>query len=91
MLGALILSQLGSSPAGYHALFIVSSCGRCVAFGYLLTHRQPAFVRVREIGFRVLGLRVNAPPLETPILSTLDEQPDHTLNRKWQMSPSCKT
>jgi len=73
--GALILNGLGSSPAAYHALFAISSVGRCLAFAYLMTHRSQVVVRVRQLGFRILGMRSNASPLETPILSTLDDGP----------------
>lgn len=74
-LGAVVLSNMGSSPTAYYTLFVISACGRAVAFGYLLTHRSPTMVRVRELGFRILGMRTNAAPLETPILATLDNAP----------------
>lgn len=73
MVGAAILGHLGSSPSSYHTLFVISCLGRCIAFAYLLTHRSPIVVRVHELGFRVLGMRTNATPMEVPILSTLDD------------------
>ncbi len=76
--GALILNSLGSTPSAYYSLFVISSLGRSVAFAYLITHRSNAVVRVRELGFRILGMRTNASPLETPILSTLDDHDDST-------------
>jgi MFS family permease len=75
MVGATILSQLGRTPGAYHTLFVVSSFGRGLAFIYLVTHRQQLFVKVHKIGFRILGLRPNSAPVETPILSTLDDEP----------------
>ena len=73
LIGGLLLKQLGSNPSGYYTLFVVSSVGRCFAYAYLLSHRPHVFVAVRDIGFRILGIRTNASVLETPILSSLDD------------------
>ncbi|MEZ6134006.1 MAG: MFS transporter [Pirellulaceae bacterium] len=73
MIGAAILSHMGSTPGAYHMLFFVSCVGRAIAYLYLVTHRQRIFVKVKDIGFRILGLRANSGPLETPILTTLDD------------------
>ncbi len=71
MFGAFLLSQLNSTQAAYHVLFVTSCLGRGIAFLYLITHRRQVFVRVREIGFRILGIRPNSAPLEIPILTSL--------------------
>lgn len=71
--GALVLSAFEASTQGYHALFYLSSLGRCAALVYLLSHRPVVVARVTSIGLRVLGLRPNGSSLESPILASMPE------------------
>jgi MFS family permease len=72
-LGAIVLYSYGASLQGYYMLFTLSSIGRGLALVYLLMHRPAFTARVTQIGFRIMGVRPSAVPLETPILSSVPE------------------
>ncbi len=74
-IGAMVLSGFDASTQGYHALFYLSSFGRCVALVYLLSHRPVVIAKVTSIGLRVLGLRPNGSSLESPILASIPDPP----------------
>ncbi|MCA9134448.1 MAG: MFS transporter [Planctomycetales bacterium] len=79
-IGALLLSLLGTSVETYYLLFALSSGGRLLAVCYLFATRPELKVRVRSIGFRVVGIRPNGMPLETPILPSVPEPQELVTN-----------
>lgn len=73
-IGAGMLQLLGGSQAAYWTLFGMSSCGRLLALG-LLFGTQLRSISAINVCLRVLGVRLSASMLDSPILSTLEDRP----------------
>lgn len=58
MLGGLVLSYIGPSSTAYYALFGISSCGRALAFVFLLTRCRGASASIQQHGLKLLRLPV---------------------------------
>jgi len=72
--GAGMLQLLGGGQAAYWALFAMSSCGRLLALG-LLFGTQLRSISAIHVCLRVLGVRLSASMVDSPILSTLEDRP----------------
>ena len=73
LLGALLLSILGTSVHAYYTLFALSAAGRLMAVTFLYATRPELKVRVTSIGLRILGLTPTGAPMETPILPSIPD------------------
>ena len=73
-IGAALLRFLGGGQTAYWALFGLSSCGRLLALG-LLFGAQPRSISAIHVCLRVLGVRLSASMVDSPILSTLEDRP----------------
>jgi MFS family permease len=72
-LGGLLLYAMGTTPAAYLTLFVVSSIGRVLAL--LLLKRVPSTqVRSAQIGVRTIAVRPMAASMDAPILPSLPDQ-----------------
>jgi MFS family permease len=54
LVGGSVLSLIGPSILGYCTLFAISSCGRALAFVFLLTRCRGASSKIREHGLKLL-------------------------------------
>ncbi len=72
--GAGLLQLLGGGQSAYLVLFGVSSIGRLLALG-LLFGAQLRSIPAFNVCLRVLGVRLSASMVDSPILSTLEERP----------------
>ncbi len=79
LIGAGILSYYGATHNAYLTLFALSSVGRTIAI-ILLVRTLPPKVQlptpVRNIGLRVLGLRVGSGGMDVPILPSIPAKPN---------------
>lgn len=71
-LGAWILSLNGTTESGYVTLFAVSALGR-IASLLILASASLASVPVLKVHLRVLGLRASSGSVDTPVLSSFDQ------------------
>lgn len=74
LLGAALLQLLGGGQSAYWLLFATSSLGRLLALG-LLFGAQLRAIRPISICLRVLGVRLSASMVDSPILSSLEDRP----------------
>ncbi len=72
--GAGLLQLLGGGQSAYWVLFGLSSCGRLLALG-LLFGTQLRSISAINVCLRVLGVRLSASMVDSPILSTLEDRP----------------
>jgi MFS family permease len=70
LIGGGLLYWLGSDQSAYFVLFGLSSCGRLCALILLARSGGPPLA-VRAMGMRVLGIRPNAVPMDSPILPSI--------------------
>lgn len=72
--GAAMLRFLGGGQSAYWVLFGMSSCGRLLALG-LLFGTQLRSISAINVCLRVLGVRLSASMVDSPILSTVENRP----------------
>ncbi len=72
--GAGMLQLLGGGQSAYWVLFGMSSCGRLLALG-LLFGTQLKSISAINVCLRVLGVRLSASMVDSPILSTVEDRP----------------
>ena len=58
MVGGIVLGYIGPSSIAYYGLFAISTCGRALAFVFLLTHCRGASERIQQHGLRLLRFSV---------------------------------
>lgn len=74
LVGAGLLQLLGGGQTAYWLLFATSSLGRLLALG-LLFGAQLRAIRPISVCLRVLGVRLSASMVDSPILSSLEDRP----------------
>ena len=74
LVGAGLLQLLGGGQSAYWLLFATSSLGRLLALG-LLFGAQLRAIRPISVCLRVLGVRLSASMVDSPILSSLEDRP----------------
>jgi hypothetical protein len=62
MVGGTVLGFIGPSPTAYYCLFAISTCGRALAFVFLLTCCRGASAQIQQHGLRLLRFSVKTEP-----------------------------